>query len=330
MRGFMEKPCNGILFAEGGLDLPTRRQRPLVRGKQIAQKIKSSLRAKGIEAPQDVVKSIQGGLSIATSLVSDTYNATLSWKNNSEFSRWLTDHFSNQHATIASKAMDAEYLRTHVGGAWHRLYDHGHTLAGSWKAVSESLPDLNTFDQLGRWANEYWKDLITAYGMPLVVLDHTEQISEYLKHLDCINVAQDIGGGLIGVSIYCNWNDPDKLIASASSNDCSGLVYANVVAPLVSLIGISRACYLLKKSQQNDLRKLVAPALKGLTRGASILLVTAIPGGFLLHLSSGIVINLAHGYLWEKGSENRDELFATLKECLGSQRHRSPELVAVT
>jgi hypothetical protein len=79
--------------------------------------------------------------------------------------------------------MDAEYLRTHIGGGWHRLYDGGHSLAGSWKAVSSSLPDLAALDQLGVWANEYWKDLITTRGMPILILDHADQVSEYFKRL---------------------------------------------------------------------------------------------------------------------------------------------------
>jgi hypothetical protein len=154
--------------------------------------------------------------------------------------------------------------------------------------------------------------------MPIVILDHAHNVGEYFRHLDCVNVAQEIGGDLVGVSIYCNWNDPAKLVASATSSDCSGLVYANVVAPLVSLIGLGRALYLLKVSEQNDLRDLIAPALRGLTRsGVSVLLVTVIPGGFLVHLSSGVVISLAHGYVWEKGGENKEAIFAALKQCLG-------------
>ena len=270
--------------------------------------------------------SISGGFSKTTSLAGEAYNATLNWKNDSELSKWLTNHLSNQLATVGSKAMDAEYLRTHVGGSWHRLYDGGHSLAGSWKAVSGSLPDLNALDQLGVWANEYWKDLITTRGMPIVILDHADKIGEYFKHLDCVNVAQVIGGELTGVSIYCNWNDPAKLVASAASTECSGVVYANVIAPLVSLIALARAYCLLRQSEQDDLRDLVVPALRGLTRsGASVLLITVIPGGFLLHLSSGIVINLAHGFVWDKGSENKEAILAALKRCLGNLGIALPE-----
>jgi hypothetical protein len=181
------------------------------------------------------------------------------------------------------------------------------------------MSDLAALDQLGVWANEYWKDLITTRGMPILILDHADQVSEYFKHLDCVNVAQVIGGEICGVSIYCNWNDPAKLVASASATGSSGIVYANVVAPLVSLIALGRAYFLIKKSEQDDLQSLIEPALKGLTRGgATLLLITVIPGGFLLHLSSGIVISLAHGYVWDKGSESKDAILTMMKGSLAN------------
>jgi hypothetical protein len=89
------------------------------------------------------------------------------------------------------------------------------------------------------------------------------------------------------------------------------------VAPLINLIALGRAYVLLKRSEQDELRDLIAPALQGLTRsGAGLLLVTVVPGGFLLHLSSGIVISLAHGYVWEMGTENKEVIFAALKQCI--------------
>jgi hypothetical protein len=259
------------------------------------------------------------GLSATASIAGEAYTAVLNWKNNSELSHWLTNHLSNQHPTLVSKAMDADYFRTHIGGGWHRLYDGGHSLVGSWKAVSSSLPDLGALQQLGNWANEYWKDLITTRGMPIIILDHADQLSEYFKHLDCVNVAQLIGGDICGVSIYCNWNDPAKLVASATATECSGIVYANVVAPLVSLIALGRAYFLLRKSEQDDLQDLIAPALEGLSRsGATVLLITVIPGGFLLHLSSGIVISLSHRYLWDKGNKNKEAILTVMKSCLAN------------
>ena len=286
---------------------------------QLTREMVSLGRQAGSKTWQRLTGSLKGGLRTTTSLVGEAYNSALNWKNDSELSHWLTNNFSTQIATVGSKAMDAEYLRTHIGGGWHRLYDGGHSLVGSWKAVGDALPDLSALDQLGVWANEYWKDLITARGMPIVILDHADKVSEYFKHLDCVNVAEAIGGQFAGISIYCNWSDPAKLVASTASTDCSGIVYAHLIAPLVSLIGLARAYWLLKQSEQQDLRDLIAPALKGLTRGgASVLLITVIPGGFLLHLSSGVVISLAHNYVWDKGNENREAIFAALKPCLNS------------
>lgn len=285
--------------------------------RQRAAQASSRLLEAGRAATERISNSVAGGLNATISVAGEAYTAALDWKNNSEFSNWLTEHLSTQCATLASKAMDAEYLRTHLGGGWHRLYDGGHTLAGSWKAVSAAVPDLDALDKLGVWANEYWKDLITTRGMPILILDHVDQVSDYFKHLDCVNVAQLIGGDICGVSIYCNWNDPAKLVASATATECSGLVYANVVAPLVGLIALGRAYFLLRKSEQDDLQVLIEPAMRGLTRGgATVLLVTVVPGGFLLHLSGGIVISLAHSYVWDKGSENKEAILTAMKSCL--------------
>jgi hypothetical protein len=303
-----------MIYVFGGKKMKT-----LDAWRQRATQVTSALADAGRIASERVGNSVAGGLSATASVAGEAYTAALDWKNNSEFSNWLTDHLSSQHATLTSRAMDAEYLRTHIGGGWHRLYDGGHSLAGSWKAVSSSLPDLGALDKLGDWANEYWKDLITTRGMPILILDHADQASEYFKHLDCVNVAQLIGGEICGVSIYCNWNDPAKLVASATANECSGIVFANVVAPLVSLIALGRAYFLIKESEQDDLQVLIAPALHGLSRsGATMLLITVIPGGFLLHLSSGIVISLAHGYVWNKGDENKEAILAVMKDCLGN------------
>src|SRR5262249_43201903 len=137
----------------------------MVACRQRATQVTSRWRDAGRVAFERVSNAVAGGLRAVASLAGEAYTAGLNWKNNSEFSKWLTNHLSNQHATVASKAMDAEYLSKHTGGSWHRIDDGGHSLVGSWKAVSSSLPDLGALQQLGIWANEYWKDLITTRGM---------------------------------------------------------------------------------------------------------------------------------------------------------------------
>ena len=43
--------------------------------------------------------------------------------------------------TIYDKAMDAEFIATHIGGAQHRLFDGGHTIFGAFRAGHSASPD---------------------------------------------------------------------------------------------------------------------------------------------------------------------------------------------
>lgn len=277
----------------------------------------AAARERGKTLSKKIASTVKNGLKATTSIAGDAFSAASNWQNSAELSRWLTKHFSSHASTIASRAMDAKFIETGVGGSWHRLVDGGHSISGSWEAVKGALPDLDTRELIGVWTNEYWKDLITARGMPIVLLESTENVSEYVKHLDSVNVVEILGGSVAGVSIYSNWNDPQKLIASATSAEASSLIYANVVAPLVSLIALGRAVYLVRQSEQADLQQLLIPAFKGLSRsGANILLISVIPGGFLVHLSSGIVISIAHNYAWDKVDDNKEIIMSALKESL--------------
>ena len=113
-----------------------------------ATQVTSRWRDAGRVAFERVSTSVAGGLSATASVAGEAYTAALDWKNNSELSNWLTDHLSDQRATLAGKAMDAEYLRTHIGGGWHRLYDGGHSLAGSGRPLARHCPTLARWTSL--------------------------------------------------------------------------------------------------------------------------------------------------------------------------------------
>ena len=67
---------------------------------------------------------------------------------------------------IYDKAMDAEYLRTHIGGANHRIFDGGHDLISAWKRVRDAS-GTDTFSQevIG-YVSAIWKDVTTPMGLP--------------------------------------------------------------------------------------------------------------------------------------------------------------------
>jgi hypothetical protein len=72
--------------------------------------------------------------------VASVYNAALATPAAPQLDRWMERTFEGT-ANVYSKAMDAEYLRTHIGGGWHRLYDGGHDIVGAWRAIRGARPD---------------------------------------------------------------------------------------------------------------------------------------------------------------------------------------------
>lgn len=84
--------------------------------------------------------------------------------------KW-TEGLTKSASTIYDKAMDAEYLKSHLGGGEHRLFDGGHTLSGSWEAVKDALPDDNFAQEVTAWTQSYLKDLTTTNDMPFFNLD---------------------------------------------------------------------------------------------------------------------------------------------------------------
>jgi hypothetical protein len=77
-------------------------------------------------------------------------------------------------ATIYDKALDAEYLRTHVGGGNHRLFDGGHDLAGAWSRT-QAATDTDSFGQeLVGYVGALWKDLTTTRGLPFTTFEQAD------------------------------------------------------------------------------------------------------------------------------------------------------------
>lgn len=88
--------------------------------------------------------------------------AFISQKELLKFSTKITE----STATIYDKALDAEYLRTHIGGPNHRLFDGGHDLAGAWEAIKNASTDDSFIQETASLADSLWKDLNTEMGLP--------------------------------------------------------------------------------------------------------------------------------------------------------------------
>ncbi|MYB47974.1 MAG: hypothetical protein F4X72_01650 [Dehalococcoidia bacterium] len=74
--------------------------------------------------------------------------------------------------TIYDKAMDAEYIATHIGGAQHRLFDGGHTIIGAFKAGHAASPDDNIIQEAVGTIQGLLRDVSTPNGLPLANWDY--------------------------------------------------------------------------------------------------------------------------------------------------------------
>ena len=121
----------------------------------------------------------------ATTSVADTLLATTQGLLASRLSEDLNDLLQNMvkgEASIYDKAMDAEYIATHIGGANHRLFDGGHTIAGAINAARDASPDDTIIQEALGTIQGLLRDGTTLKGLPLANWDKAtyEQVAETL------------------------------------------------------------------------------------------------------------------------------------------------------
>ncbi len=88
-----------------------------------------------------------------------------------------------QRAAAYDKAMDAEYLRTAIGGGNRRMFDGGHDLAGAWEAVRNTSPDDTFIEEALGYVEALFKDLTAPKGLPIASWDKSayDQIANGLQ-----------------------------------------------------------------------------------------------------------------------------------------------------
>ena len=135
-------------------------------------------------------------------------------------------------ATIYDRAMDAEYIATHIGGGNHRLFDGGHTLAGAYETVRAASPDDSLIEEGFGFVQGMFRDLTTTKGLPLANWDkHTyDQVAGFLESrflvprdwfydLNSYDSAELVGAVVSVLAVALCWNRADtenfaKLVGS--------------------------------------------------------------------------------------------------------------------
>jgi len=114
--------------------------------------------------------------------VKDSFPAIYSFMSIDELLKW-TENISKSAATAYDKALDSEYLRTHIGGGNHRMFDGGHDLISAWQKSKDALDDDTFSQEVIGYVSAIWKDVTTVKGLPFFTWskDAFEQSAEWVS-----------------------------------------------------------------------------------------------------------------------------------------------------
>ncbi|MFW6026228.1 MAG: hypothetical protein ACOCRX_07785 [Candidatus Woesearchaeota archaeon] len=100
------------------------------------------------------------------------------------------ENLTESAASVYDKALDAEYLKNHIGGANHRMFDGGHDVISAWEKVRDASPDDSLNEEVAAYFTSLWKDLNTNKGLPFMTLDKVkyERTAEWMtEHIPYAN-----------------------------------------------------------------------------------------------------------------------------------------------
>lgn len=256
------------------------------------------------------------GLDVTTSSVNillSTTQAMLANGLSSEIND-LVQNMVKGSPTIYDKAMDAEFIATHIGGAQHRLFDGGHTIIGAFRAGHAASPDDNIIQEAMGTIQGLLRDVSTPNGLPFANWDYEtyQTVADTLEStffipkswfydLNTYDAADLLGGAIGVVALIFNWNraDTETFAKLVGGMGLSAVLSANPLLLIITVVAMARAFHLARKS--GEYTEFVDGQIKGVAgAGATIGAVTlvGIAGGpwgvaLIVGLVAGILVNRA-------------------------------------
>ncbi len=217
-------------------------------------------------------------------------------------------------ATIYDRAMDAEYVATHVGGAYHRLFDGGHTITGAFNAARGASPDDNIIQEAMGTVQGLLRDGSTPMGLPFKTwdkgtFDHVASVLESNFHipkgwfydLNTYDAAELLGSTIGIVALALNWNraETESFARLVGSMGISAAIGANPLLLIVTVVALAKAFH--KARETGEYAEFVDGVLKGgVGAGATLTAVSLVgvaggPAGaaVLVGLTTGVLVHAA-------------------------------------
>ena len=178
-------------------------------------------------------------------------------------------------ASVYDKALDREYLISHIGGGYHRLVDGGHDLFHAWERVKDALPDDTFGQEVVGYVTALWKDVSTVQGLPFFTLQKEQFDSwveatshlipglnrKYLYDLLSFDAYELLSSGIatVGVIFALKKDDQEKLAELLGSMGIISILSAN---PIMGIIAIGTSAYAYtKKKMEFDKKSFMKSAI---------------------------------------------------------------------
>ena len=246
--------------------------------------------------------------------LADWFNASLGTDFARKLDGWMRDTFATAKPTIYDKAMDATHI-AHPSGAFHRLWDEGHSLTDAWKAVATASPNDTFTEEIAGYLAAIWKDVITPMGLPFATVNrdwfnatHTSlhgigiskaQLADALSY-----TGTELAGAALGaVAMLLCWDkaETERAANLAGSLGLSTLCAANPVLGIVAIACFARAVQTAKAAKGRT-RFVVGLMKGGLGSGALIATSAVIGGPVWIGLVAGLIASILVHHAVVKGA----------------------------
>ena len=238
--------------------------------------------------------------------------------------------------TIYDKAMDAQFIATHVGGSFHRLFDGGHTLFGAFKSVRDASPDDTIVQEAIGLVQGLIRDMATPRGLPIVNWDKDSYYAtaEFLSsklgiskawfhEINTYDAANLLGATLGAVAVVFCWNraDTESFARLVSGMGVAAIARTNPLLMVVTTVALARS--FAKARQTGEWAQFADGQIKGaITSGAtiaSVAMVGTLSGPAGLALLVGMVVGILAHKATEKVSVIEIGDFAAEKACQAAE-----------
>jgi len=236
-------------------------------------------------------------ISTAKEKTKNLFPQGLAFLSESEILKWTKE--LNLTNIKYDKALDAEYIKSNIGGGKHRMFDGGHDPISALEAVRNADPEDSLSQEVIGYVLALWNDSITPMGLPFVTWnkENFDECASWvnsnvpgaskdwvydLMSFDAIEIASS-SITVASAIFFLKKKDTEKLSEILGAMGILSITSANLLMG-ITLILITTYSYVIKKRELEG-KKLITGATLA---GTSAIIFSALSLPVLIEL--GVVI----------------------------------------